>query len=59
MDSVGNTLSAYAIPMTDSSITQMTADFFGATLTVSSYDLQEKSDHGKEEQVEEACSGES
>src|ERR1700723_1381262 len=35
----------------------MTADFFGATLATSSYDLQEKSDHGKEEQVEEASSG--
>src|ERR1700733_6384469 len=35
----------------------MTADFFRATLAVSSYDLQEKSDHGKEEQVEEACTG--
>ncbi len=38
----------------------MTADFFGATLTASSYDLQEKSDHGKEEQVQEkAFSGKS
>src|ERR1700678_2519263 len=35
----------------------MTADFFGATLAASSYDLQEKGDHGKEEQVEEASSG--
>jgi hypothetical protein len=35
----------------------MTADFFGATLAMSSYDLQEKIDHGKEEQVEETCSG--
>src|SRR5271165_1025929 len=35
----------------------MTADFFGATLTMSSYDLEEKSDHGKEEQVEETCNG--
>jgi hypothetical protein len=35
----------------------MTADFFGATLALSSNDLQEKSDHGKEEQVEEASSG--
>src|ERR1700692_2724310 len=35
----------------------MTADFFGATLTASSYDLEEKSDHGTEEQVEKASSG--
>jgi hypothetical protein len=35
----------------------MTADFFGATLTLSSNDLQEKSDHGKEEQVEKASDG--
>src|SRR6267142_517548 len=35
----------------------MTADFFRATLTMSSYDLEVKSDHGKEEQVEEASSG--
>ena len=35
----------------------MTADFFGATLTLSSNDLQEKSDHGKEEQIEEASGG--
>src|ERR1700722_2416747 len=35
----------------------MTADFFGATLTLSSNDLQEKSDHGKEEQVEKAAGG--
>ncbi len=32
----------------------MTADFFRATLTASSNDVQEKSDHGKKEQVEEA-----
>jgi hypothetical protein len=32
----------------------MTADFFRATLTTSSNDVQEKSDHGKKEQVEEA-----
>jgi hypothetical protein len=37
----------------------MTADFFGATLTLSSNDLQEKSDHGKgkEEQIEKASGG--
>jgi hypothetical protein len=35
----------------------MTADFFRATLTMSSDDLQEKIDHGKEEQVEETCNG--
>jgi hypothetical protein len=35
----------------------MTADFFGATLTTSSYDLEEKSDHGKEEQIEKAFNG--
>ena len=35
----------------------MTADFFGATLTLSSNDLEEKSDHGKEEQIEEASGG--
>src|SRR6202044_3905714 len=35
----------------------MTADFFGATLVRSSNDLQEKSEHGKKEQVEEARSG--
>ena len=37
----------------------MTADFFGATLTLSSNDLQEQSDHGKEEQIEEASGGKS
>jgi hypothetical protein len=31
----------------------MTADFFGATLTTSSNDLEEKIDHGKKEQVKE------
>src|ERR1700683_504033 len=35
----------------------MTADFFRATLTMSSDDLQEKIDHGKEEQIEETCNG--
>jgi hypothetical protein len=28
---------------------QMTADFFGATLTVTAFDSEEKTDHGKEE----------
>jgi hypothetical protein len=37
--------------------TQMTADFFRATLTEGSNDLQEMIDHGKEEQVEETSSG--
>jgi hypothetical protein len=32
----------------------MTADFFRATLAMSSNDVQEKSDHGKKEQVEKA-----
>jgi hypothetical protein len=46
---------AYAIRVNDSSVhVQMTADFFRATLTASSNDVQEKSDHGKKEQVEEA-----
>src|ERR1700736_6531865 len=53
MDSVVDTKAAYAIRENDSSAhTQMTADFFRATLTASSNDVQEKSDHGKKEQVE-------
>jgi hypothetical protein len=55
MGSVDDTKAAYAIHANDSSVhAQMTADFFGATLTASSNDVQEKSDHGKKEQVEEA-----
>jgi hypothetical protein len=50
-----DTKAAYAIPVTDSSVhAQMTADFFRATLTASSNDVQEKCDHGKKEQVEKA-----
>jgi hypothetical protein len=53
MDSVVDTKAAYAIRENDSSVhAQMTADFFRATLTASSNDVQEKSDHGKKEQVE-------
>jgi len=55
MSSVVVTKAAYAIRANDSSVhSQMTADFFRATLTASSNDVQEKSDHGKKEQVEEA-----
>jgi len=55
MGSVDDTKAAYAIHASDSSVhAQMTADFFRATLTASSNDVQEKSDHGKKEQVEEA-----
>jgi hypothetical protein len=55
MGSVDDTKAAYAIHANDSSVhAQMTADFFRATLTASSNDVQEKSDHGKKEQVEEA-----
>ena len=55
MVSVVDTEAAYAIRENDSSVhAQMTADFFRATLTASSNDVQEKSDHGKKEQVEEA-----
>src|SRR5579859_2144913 len=55
MGSVDDTKAAYAIRAGDSSVhSQMTADFFGATLTTSSNDVQEKSDHGKKEQIEEA-----
>jgi hypothetical protein len=50
-----DTEAAYAIRANDSSVhAQMTADFFRATLTASSNDVQEKIDHGKKEQVEEA-----
>jgi hypothetical protein len=50
-----DTKAAYAIRADDSSVhAQMTADFFRATLTASSNDVQEKSDHGKKDQVEEA-----
>jgi hypothetical protein len=55
MGSVDDTKAAYAIRADDSSAhAQMTADFFRATLTASSNDVQEKSDHGKKEQIEEA-----
>jgi hypothetical protein len=55
MGSGVDTKAAYAIRVNDSSVhTQMTADFFRATLTASSNDVQEKSDHGKKEQVEKA-----
>jgi hypothetical protein len=55
MGSVDDTKAAYAIRADDSSVhAQMTADFFRATLTASSNDVQEKSDHGKKEQIEEA-----
>jgi hypothetical protein len=55
MGSVDDTKAAYAIRASDSSVhAQMTADFFRATLTASSNDVQEKSDHGKKEQIEEA-----
>jgi hypothetical protein len=55
MGSVDDTKAAYAIRASDSSVhSQMTADFFRATLTASSNDVQEKSDHGKKEQIEEA-----